>query len=179
MSSLRYDSWPEGLYLYNNALTSKQSKKLYDFIDNQEWDDPKITRISREVQHYGFTYPYLYVREKKCKTLPKAKRTTPEVLICMAKALYNLGVLSDYPNQIIINKYVSGEGIGAHTYFGLNDMKSYNRTSYSECSKKLLFRREVKNTIFYPADINNIYVQKKDVHLDTKAKGENALNTVE
>lgn len=109
------DSWPKGLHLYENALTQNQSKKLYDFIDGQDWDDPKITRISREVQHYGYVYGYLHVRGKKCKTLPKATRTTPEVLICMAKALFNLNALSEYPNQIIINKYVAGEGIGAHT----------------------------------------------------------------
>jgi alkylated DNA repair dioxygenase AlkB len=108
-------SWPKGLHLYENALTQKQSKKLYNFIDGQDWDDPEVTKISREVQHYGFRYPYLHVRGKKCKTLPKAVRTTPEVLICMAKALYDLKVLSEYPNQIIINKYVAGEGIGKHT----------------------------------------------------------------
>jgi alkylated DNA repair dioxygenase AlkB len=108
-------SWPKGLYLYENALTQKQSKKLYDFINNQDWDDPEVTKISREVIHYGFRYPYLHVRGKKCKMLPKAARSTPEVLICMAKALYDLDVLSEYPNQIIINKYVAGEGIGAHT----------------------------------------------------------------
>ncbi len=107
--------WPNGLHLYENALTQKQSKKLYDFINKQDWDDKDLTKISRDVIHYGYRYPYLHVRGKKCKTLPKAKRSTPEVLICMAKALYSLGVLSEYPNQIIINKYVAGEGIAKHT----------------------------------------------------------------
>ena len=112
---MNVSSWPSGLRLYENALTQEQSEKLYNFIDKQDWDDKSITKISRDVQRYGFLYGYKNVRGKKCKTLPKAKRATPEVLICMAKALYSLGVLSEYPNQIIINKYVAGEGIAKHT----------------------------------------------------------------
>lgn len=36
------ESWPNGLHLYENALIQKQSKKLYNFIDNQGWDCQEI-----------------------------------------------------------------------------------------------------------------------------------------
>ncbi len=69
------NSWPNGLHLYENVLTQEQTKKLYNFIDNEDWDDPDVTRISRAVQHYGFRYPYR--RGKNLNPLPKAVRSTP------------------------------------------------------------------------------------------------------
>ena len=99
----------KGFNLYKNVLTSKDSRRLYGFINKQKWDDKSITKISHDTIHYG------YIQGKGYKTLSEAKRETPNVLICMAKALYDLEVLSEHPNQIIINKYTTGQTIKDHT----------------------------------------------------------------
>lgn len=99
---------PKGLILYENMLTPHQSQKLFEYINALKWDDA----LSRKVQHYGFTYDYL-LREPHTKPLKKTTKP-PRVLECLADILYKFKILTNYPNQIIVNRYLPGEGIGKH-----------------------------------------------------------------
>jgi len=105
---IRDDSWPQGLILYTGILELDSSRKLFNHIDQLEWSEV----LSRKVQHYGYYYTY-NIKEPQTQILEKTT-SPPKVLKCIADALFNLGILEDYPNQIIVNRYLPGEGIGKH-----------------------------------------------------------------
>jgi alkylated DNA repair dioxygenase AlkB len=149
--------FPQGLYLYDEVLSEDNADILYDYIEELGWDDHDVTKISREVQHYGYKYPY----KSKTKYLVPADRPTPEVLECMADSLYNLGLLRDYPNQIIINKYEAGESIGNHTdhegYFG-NDVASLSLGSEVKMTFKPVKGKAEGKTIKLPLKVGSLLV---------------------
>lgn len=100
--------WPDGLVLYTGIFGMDISKKLFDYVNGLKWSEA----LSRKVQHYGYYYGY-NIKEPQTQILEKTA-PPPMILQCIADALYNLGILKDYPNQIIVNRYLPGEGIGKH-----------------------------------------------------------------
>ena len=87
---------PKGLTLKENFISEAYEKELLEEIDNRPW----LNDLKRRVQHYGYKYDY--------KTKGK---------------LDYLGELSDFLkpidvgfkfNQVIINEYLSGQGIAPH-----------------------------------------------------------------
>lgn len=85
-----------GLCYIPNYCDTKQSEKLIKLIDNNQWN----TDLKRRTQHYGFKYDYTS-RTAKIKADP-----IPNII----KLLQPFKA-----NQVIINEYEPGQGIGAHT----------------------------------------------------------------
>lgn len=83
-------------------------QQLYNYVDSLPWSK----FLKREVQHYGYVYDY-NLREPQTKVLKKGKKP-PKVLKKLAKVFYKTGMMRNKPNQIIVNKYLPGEGIGKH-----------------------------------------------------------------
>lgn len=104
------DDWPDGLFLYKNFIPKEYQKKLYDYIDDRAY--LSTSGLKREVQHYGFVYDY-NIHEPNLKKLDIAE-SAPTVLECIARTIYDTKIMKCYPNQIIVNKYVSGQGISPH-----------------------------------------------------------------
>lgn len=52
--------------------------------------------------------------KKRLKTIK-----SPKVLRCLAYILYKYGLMKHKPNQIIINKYLPGQGISVHRDHGI------------------------------------------------------------
>lgn len=100
--------WPNGLILYTDIYSPKQSKMLYDDIDSLEYSKA----LSRDVQHYGFKYEYTIKEPQTRKLMPAPD--PPKYIKCIGDTLHSTGLLQALPNQYIVNKYVPGEGIGAH-----------------------------------------------------------------
>lgn len=98
----------EGLHYYPNAINSDFQSKILAEINGQEWS----TALSRRTQHYGYIYDYT-LREPKTKKLEVASKP-PHIIGKIAKCLHSTGILRDFPNQIIVNEYVAGQGISKH-----------------------------------------------------------------
>lgn len=98
-----------GLSYHANVLTPEEEEKLISWITRADapWESATGTRC---VQQYGHRYDY----EKRCIVKDGAPRI-PEVLHAIANALLKNGLLKVKPTQIIINRYLPGEGIAPHT----------------------------------------------------------------
>lgn len=97
------------LTLYKNFLTDEQEQKLYNYIDNLEWD---TKTLKRHIQQYGYNYVY----NTKISSTTKLKELTKlSLLDCLSELLYKFKIMSVLPNQQIINKYLPGEGISGHS----------------------------------------------------------------
>lgn len=88
-----------GINIIKDFISEEQEKELITKIDQQEWLDI----YARRVQHYGYLYEY---RTRGLKKLPGG---IPSWLIPKGLDTY----LS--PEQIIVNEYLSGQGISPHT----------------------------------------------------------------
>lgn len=100
--------FPDGLILYKRVFDENEASILFDKIDALEWQDA----LSRKVQHYGYKYDYT-IKEPQTRKLIRGP-DAPRILSCLADAFERTNLLTEYPNQIIVNKYLPGEGIGAH-----------------------------------------------------------------
>ena len=69
--------------------------------------------LKRKVQHWGFVYPY-GIREPQTPVLQRVERETPRWLVKLTQFLLAKEILTEEPNQWIINRYEPGQGIGAH-----------------------------------------------------------------
>ena len=85
----------EGLSYTKNYISTEQEKFLIKQIDNQPW----LNMMKRRVQHYGYYYKY------------KDRKLTPDLKI---GELPNwLQILPNF-DQVIINEYLTGQGITPH-----------------------------------------------------------------
>lgn len=105
------------LTLYKNFLTDEQETKLYNYIDNLEWD---TKTLKRHIQQYGYNYVYnkVYPRAgsgKVSSTIKLKELTKLSLLDCLSDVLYKFKIMSVLPNQQIVNKYLPGEGIAGHS----------------------------------------------------------------
>jgi alkylated DNA repair dioxygenase AlkB len=83
-----------------------EERALLERIDAQPWSDALRTR---RVQHYGWRYDYGQ------RTLDSARLgPLPPWLAELAARLVRSGCVKQLPDQVIINEYLPGQGIGAH-----------------------------------------------------------------
>jgi len=89
----------DGLTIVEDFITEEEEKELVTFINSQEW----MSALSRRVQHYGYEYGYFPPYEvKPTKEIPDIFRKYVDKI--------NPGF-----NQVIVNEYEPGQGIGKHT----------------------------------------------------------------
>ena len=95
-----------GLTYIPNYIDQQQEAELTRIIDAQPW----ITELKRRVQHYGYRYDY------KARSIANAERLgmLPDWLEPYGLMMYNIGMLSARPDQVIINEYQPGQGIAPH-----------------------------------------------------------------
>ena len=109
---------PQGLKYFDGFLADSEAAAVLKFIDAQKWDNA----LSRRVQEYGYTYhsqpPALAVAmcSKGKKAGGAGERTTPipAEFGAVCKRLVERGLLCRPPEQVIVNEYMPGQGIGAH-----------------------------------------------------------------
>lgn len=95
-----------GLYIIPEFLSKEEESVLLKKIKRNDWLDD----LKRQVQHYGYKYDY------KTTKVDKIKEKLPEwSLDPIIKRAIKKGLIKEMPDQLIINKYEPGEGIGAHT----------------------------------------------------------------
>lgn len=119
VNNLHIQEKSTGLILINEFLTEYMEQKLLDFLYDEEWVN--VPRSTREVIHYGYEYPY----SGKGKLIKTTK--IPRIIRKLIRSIrHNVPQLENFhPDQVIVNKYEAGQGIGAHTdheeFFG-NDI---------------------------------------------------------
>lgn len=94
-----------GLTIIENFITEQDEKVLLEQINSCTW----LNDLKRRVQHYGYKYDYT----KKSINAENFLGPLPNWLeILSAKMVENK--LMEKPEQIIINEYMRGQGIGMH-----------------------------------------------------------------
>eukprot|EP01090_Pellita_catalonica_P021873 TRINITY_DN8301_c0_g1_i1.p1 TRINITY_DN8301_c0_g1~~TRINITY_DN8301_c0_g1_i1.p1 ORF type:complete len:255 (+),score=54.89 TRINITY_DN8301_c0_g1_i1:1024-1788(+) len=97
-----------GLIYFKDFLSKGEEERLMADVDACKWSES----ISRRTQHYGYEFSY-YDRENKINTLSKIA-DFPEHTQVISDKIYELGDLPCRFDQLIINEYYPGQGIGAH-----------------------------------------------------------------
>lgn len=101
-----------GLTFISNFISINKELELMRQIDSCPWS----TDLKRRTQHYGFKYDYT----NKHSLVPA--QPIPDWLDDIIDIIMNLNIISNKPNQVIINEYMPGQGIHPHvddvTLFG-------------------------------------------------------------
>jgi alkylated DNA repair dioxygenase AlkB len=97
----------EGLLLMNDVISREMEIGLISNIDQETWSSIGPEN-SRRVQQYGFTYVHkaLGLSEEPARPLPDYLSPAITALATHLKEFV--------PNQLIVNEYVPGQGIGFH-----------------------------------------------------------------
>jgi len=93
-----------GLCYTKNFITREEEASLVKDIDSLPWN----LSLARRTQHYGKTYDYS-ARDTKADAPP-----IPPQFDFLLDRLVEQEILKTRPNQLIINEYVPGQGIGMH-----------------------------------------------------------------
>jgi alkylated DNA repair protein alkB family protein 8 len=125
---------PPGAYLIEEFISVEEEKELLALTEENKWDDTLL----RPTQHYGYTYDYNSpsTPPSSTSTLPipplmKEKVIDRLAALTITSAGFTNGIFKPFsaesgddaqgaggdgaPDQVIVNKYNPGQGIGAHT----------------------------------------------------------------
>lgn len=94
----------EGLVVIPDFISTELELKLVEMLDSNVWEDD----LKRRVQHFGHRYDY-YNKSRRGKV-----ESIPYELECLKYMILKTGKYSEEPNQVIVNEYVSGQGIASH-----------------------------------------------------------------
>jgi alkylated DNA repair dioxygenase AlkB len=95
-----------GLRYVEDFLTVEAQNDLLNTIDQQIW----LTELKRRVQHYGYRYDY----RKRMIDASLKLGALPEWLMRLAERVQQEGYMPQLAEQVIVNEYQAGQGIGAH-----------------------------------------------------------------
>ena len=96
----------QGLVYLPGVLTPEEQVKVLAEIDKMPWQDD----LKRRVQHYGYKYDY------KARAVNRSMYVgrLPPFAIEVVQQLMSHGLISGFPDQLIVNEYQAGQGISAH-----------------------------------------------------------------
>jgi alkylated DNA repair dioxygenase AlkB len=95
-----------GLRYQANYLSEQEQEALLKKIDVQIW----LAELKRRVQHYGYKYDY----RKRAIDSSMALGNLPDWLTELAAKVHQAAFLPVLADQVIVNEYYPGQGIGAH-----------------------------------------------------------------
>jgi alkylated DNA repair dioxygenase AlkB len=95
-----------GLRYQANYLSAQEQENLLRLVDAQIW----LSELKRRVQHYGYKYDY----RKRAIDSSMALGNLPDWLAQLAAKVNQDGFLPVLADQVIVNEYYPGQGIGAH-----------------------------------------------------------------
>ncbi len=95
-----------GLSYVADFLSEGEEDHVVAVVDQSAWS----SELQRRVQHYGWRYDY------KARQIDSSMRLgpLPEWADSLARRLVSRGILSDVPDQVIVNEYVGNQGISQH-----------------------------------------------------------------
>ena len=95
-----------GLRYIADYITEYQHDWLLNTIDKQPWE----RFVKRRVQHYGSRYDYKTGKLRQ----DVSQSDLPEWLKRFSQKLHEDGHIPEVPNQVFVNEYLPGQGIGGH-----------------------------------------------------------------
>jgi alkylated DNA repair dioxygenase AlkB len=95
-----------GLIYSPELLSRDEQVAILSEVDGLPWS----TQLKRRVQHYGYQYDYKARRVDPSMYLG----SLPPFAIRVAEQLRARGLVSELPDQLIVNEYLPGQGITAH-----------------------------------------------------------------
>ncbi|MEN7551691.1 alpha-ketoglutarate-dependent dioxygenase AlkB [Rapidithrix thailandica] len=95
-----------GLKYVPNYLSKENCEFLLKAIYDNEW----MSELSRRVQHYGYKYDY----RSRAIDMTMKGRPFPNWAILLTQRLKKDGYIKDLADQLIVNEYLSGQGIANH-----------------------------------------------------------------
>lgn len=106
---IKSDPVPEisGLSYLPGFITAAEEQALITQIDQKPW----LNELKRRVQHYGYRYDY----KARAVTEDSYLGPLPEWLQSLASRLVEESIFEKTPDQVIVNEYLPGQGIAAHT----------------------------------------------------------------
>jgi len=96
---------PDLTYI-SNFISPEEQDSLLDIIDHESWSNA----LKRRTQHYG--YKYNYTKKKVDDSLYLGP--LPYWLNKYTTKLVDKGYFKELPDQVIINEYLSKQGISKH-----------------------------------------------------------------
>jgi alkylated DNA repair dioxygenase AlkB len=96
----------QGLMYLPGVLTPEEQVKVLAEIDKMPWQDD----LKRRVQHYGYKYDYKARAVNHSMYIGRL----PPFAIEVVQQLMSHGLISGFPDQLIVNEYQAGQGISAH-----------------------------------------------------------------
>lgn len=96
----------EGLRYIEDFLTEAEESRLLEAIDREPWS----TELWRRVQHYGYRYDY----KGRSVDASQSLGLLPDWAQPVARRLHDARYMGQAPDQLIVNEYQPGQGIGAH-----------------------------------------------------------------
>ena len=97
---------PQGLSLIPEFISTDEEQKLINLVDSSDW----LGDLRRRVQHYGWKYDYRSRSIQPSSYLGPL----PEWADNLASRLVDHGLVSEKPDQVIVNEYIEGQGISKH-----------------------------------------------------------------
>lgn len=95
-----------GLSYVADYITEEAETWLLEKVDDGLWLDD----LKRRVQHYGFKYDY----RKRKVDMSMHVGQLPYWLERLSQKLHRDGYMPEIADQVIVNEYLSGQGISAH-----------------------------------------------------------------
>ncbi|HWY85378.1 MAG TPA: alpha-ketoglutarate-dependent dioxygenase AlkB [Gemmataceae bacterium] len=96
----------EGMTYVSDFLSLSEQQAVLQDVDLQPWRND----LKRRVQHYGYRYDYKARRVDHSMYLG----TLPPFAIQVAGKLIERSLFTQFPDQLIVNEYLPGQGITAH-----------------------------------------------------------------
>lgn len=97
---------PRGLTVSEDFITLIEEQQLLEAVDNAYWLDD----LRRRVQHYGWKYDYGSRSIKPSSFLGPL----PDWADVLATRMVDQGLVTEKPDQVIVNEYLQNQGISKH-----------------------------------------------------------------
>ncbi len=97
---------PPGLIYVQSWLSTKEQDLAVAEVDSHEFE----TTLTRRVQHFGARYDYFATEVLEVGSAPEI----PPQLQIIGERLFAEGYFAKTPDQVIVNEYLSDQGIAAH-----------------------------------------------------------------
>lgn len=98
-----------GLRYLPDYISATEEARLLTTIEAAGWQ--QVGTMQRRVQQYGYRYSY----RSRSVSVKDYLGALPDWGATIAQRLWEEGWMSACPNQLIVNRYLPGEGIGFHT----------------------------------------------------------------
>jgi len=135
----------QGLVYLPQLLSPEEQVRVLEEIDKEPWQND----LRRRVQHYGYKYDY------KARAVDHSMYVgpLPPFAVEVARRLTSHGLITEFPDQLIVNEYRPGQGISAHVDCEpcfKNTIVTVSLGSTCEIDFVSIESREVRSTLLEP-----------------------------